>query len=458
MKIPVFMPDDWRERWRSWLNPDSFAHPNSPSGGSGTGFSRPPGSIGYSRSPIPDPASPAGRFIHWQTELWEVEQRERGEIACHVEELERSLAKQLDKLRDSIPNDSTRAAYDHQVGRSLVKSLVGTSFDAALLLQNLTSPIGWFDPELHRKLQEENPHTLAAGRPHAVWRFGTLAEKKEALRNIRAVVERMYEEASKSIQRQWSEAKRAGKQEELIEKWKAKILLAPVARTRALEDAGSASRELETTKDRERVARASVNVIQSPVRTDAGGKGGSALAALADLIRSTLEDLNLLDVRCRGKVLRHQQESMSCAQATTSMIISDLGGRSVSEEDLRKESAARGSPPGYNAVNGTMDADIPTMLNDHGVPNSGVKYNAKPADIEAGLSGGKPVQLGLVNPGHWVIVDGVRTRPDGSKVWLVRDPAFSGRAGCREIDDTELQNRFTSPQAQRAGSCIVTFP
>lgn len=457
------MPDDWRERWRSWLHPDSLAHPNSPAGGSGTGSSRLPGSTGYSWSPLPDPASPAGRLIHWQTELWELEQRERDEIARHVEEVERSLAKQSDKLRECIPNDFIRTVYERQVGRSrgsylFVKSLVGTGDDATLLLQKLAGPVGWFDPQLQRKLQEGNAYTLTAGRAYAVWKFGTLQEKKELLTNIQAVVERMYEEASRSIQRQWNEAKRAGQQEELIEKWKAQILLAPVTGTGAVEDVGSAAKQSETPKDRERTARASIDVVRSPVQTSAGGKGVSALEALTDLIRSRLEDLNLLDVRCRGKVLRHQQESMSCAQATTSMIIGDLGGQSVSEEDLRKESAARGSPPGYNAVNGTMDADIPRMLNDHGVPNSGVEYNAKPADIEAGLSGGKPVQLGLVNPGHWVIVDGVRTRPDGSKVWLVRDPAFSGRSGCREIDDTELQNRFTSPQAQGAGSCIVTFP
>jgi hypothetical protein len=105
-----------------------------------------------------------------------------------------------------------------------------------------------------------------------------------------------------------------------------------------------------------------------------------------------------------------------------------------------------------------MDSDIPTMLNDHGIANSGVKYDAGIADIENGLANGKPVQLGLVNPGHWVIVDGIRTDSNGSKTLLVRDPAFSGRDGCREIDSAELQNRFTSTQAQKAGSCIITFP
>jgi uncharacterized Zn-binding protein involved in type VI secretion len=196
---------------------------------------------------------------------------------------------------------------------------------------------------------------------------------------------------------------------------------------------------------------------------DSGGGGANGAApgvfdALVDYVRKALEGLGLVEVECRGKVLREQQEGMSCAQATTSMIIEDLSGKHVSEEQLRKESAARGAPPGYDPINGTSDSDVPTMLNDHGINNSGVKYNAGMGDVEAGLANGKPVQLGLVNPGHWVVVDGVRTNPDGSKTLLVRDPAFPGRGGCREIDATEFQNRFADPAAQAAGSCIVTFP
>src|SRR2546425_11317069 len=99
------MPHDWRDRWRSWLHGDNLAHPNSPAGGAGTGGARPPGSTGdHPWSPLPDPASPAGRFIHWQMELWKAEASERDQIAQHVEELEGALAKQSDELRASIPD------------------------------------------------------------------------------------------------------------------------------------------------------------------------------------------------------------------------------------------------------------------------------------------------------------------------------------------------------------------
>jgi hypothetical protein len=224
------MPDDWRERYRSWLHPDSYAHPNSPAGGSGTGFSRTPGSTGYSWSPLPDPNSPAGRFIHLQTEIWALEQRERDEIARHVEELETSLAKHSDNLRQSIPDGYLRTLYDRQVGRTkgtydFAKSLISTGVDATLLLQKLTSPVGWLDPDVQRKLQHGYSFGVAVSKVYVKWEFGTLQEKKQVLHEAGALAKRVYDEAKNSIQRQWADAKRTGKQEELIERWKTRLLL-----------------------------------------------------------------------------------------------------------------------------------------------------------------------------------------------------------------------------------------
>jgi hypothetical protein len=98
-------------------------------------------------------------LIHWQTKISGLEQRGRDEIARHVEELESSLARQSDKLRESIPNDYLRTLYDRQVGGTkgtygFAKSLIGTGVDAVPPLEKLASPVGWFDPELHRKTQQ----------------------------------------------------------------------------------------------------------------------------------------------------------------------------------------------------------------------------------------------------------------------------------------------------------------
>jgi hypothetical protein len=169
-------------------------------------------------------------LIHWQTEIWELEQRERDEITHHVEKLESSLAKHSDELRESIPNDYLRTLYDRQVGRTkgtygFARSLIGTGVDAALLLQKLATPVGWFDPDLQRKLQQGYSFGLAVGKGYVAWEFGGLQEKKHLLEHVGAVAGRVYDEAKKSIQQQWAEAKRTGKQEELIEKWKTRIFL-----------------------------------------------------------------------------------------------------------------------------------------------------------------------------------------------------------------------------------------
>ncbi len=138
---------------------------------------------------------------------------------------------------------------------------------------------------------------------------------------------------------------------------------------------------------------------------------------------------------------------MSCAQASTSMVIQSAIGERVGEETLRAESAARGHPPGYDPVNGTSDDDVVTMLNDHGVANGGLHPAAGVADLETQLAKSKFVMLGLGNPGHWVICDGVKTNPDGSKSLLVRDPGMATDEGCRELSGAELQNRFSDPNA-----------
>ncbi len=224
------MPDDWQRRWRGWLHRDGFAHPDSSAGGSGTGCSRSPTPIGHSWLSMPDPHSPAGRFLHWPTELWRLEQQARIEIARHVEDLEHALARRSDNFRASIPDSYLRTLYDRQVGRvkgaySFTKSLASTGVDAAILLQKLTSPIGWSDPDLQNKLRQDYTLGLAIGSAFITWEFGTLSERKESLTRVASIAQTMYDQAKRNIEQQWSEAQRNGKQEELIEAWKTRLLL-----------------------------------------------------------------------------------------------------------------------------------------------------------------------------------------------------------------------------------------
>ncbi len=160
-----------------------------------------------------------------------------------------------------------------------------------------------------------------------------------------------------------------------------------------------------------------------------GGTGGpSTFLELEDLTRGGQHT-------CRGKPLYEQERGMSCSQASAKMVIDEKHGRgTVSEEQLRKESAAQG---GYHPANGTPGMHIPSMLNQHGVPTDnsagGVEEVSGPQTIENATAGGKPTILNLKDPGHSVVADGVVER-DGKKYVQIRDPAYPGGAGCREIE------------------------
>jgi hypothetical protein len=166
------------------------------------------------------------------------------------------LADRSDRFRESIPDGYLRTLYDRQVGRTkgtygFAKSLLGTGVDAALLLQKLTSPVGWLDPDLQRKVQHGYSFGVATSKVYVKWEFGTLQEKREVLQQVGAVAERVYEEARNSIQRQWAEAKRTGKQEELVERWKTRLLLeigTLAIGAGELKMAGSTSTELKAAK------------------------------------------------------------------------------------------------------------------------------------------------------------------------------------------------------------------
>jgi hypothetical protein len=138
--------------------------------------------------------------------------------------------------------------------------------------------------------------------------------------------------------------------------------------------------------------------------------------------------------RCRGEPIREQERTMSCAQATASMIIESRTGEHVEETQLRSESAGRGHPPGYDPVNGTHNTDLNTMLNDHGVSTGSWIENPSVDDYEAATADGRPAVLNVQDPTHFMVLDGVRREDDGSATMLVRDPAVRGRGGCREIN------------------------
>jgi hypothetical protein len=241
--------DDWRDRFRSRSGPGTFAHPDSPAGGAGTGSSRRPGPQGYCwpSARVPHPNSPAGRHFDWQLELSLTEHQERDDLARQIEDVEDCLAKQSDGLRDSLPDDSLRTIYERQVGEikgrhTFDRPLGSTAPDLPTLLQKLQIALNWFDPQLYRSSHKRPGFGIAIGKAYSLWGYGTLQEKKGFLKGIQTLAEQVYEAAKRSIQEQLAEAKRTHKQEELIGKWKTRSLQR-IVQTDSIEGTAAAAAE-----------------------------------------------------------------------------------------------------------------------------------------------------------------------------------------------------------------------
>ncbi len=142
--------------------------------------------------------------------------------------------------------------------------------------------------------------------------------------------------------------------------------------------------------------------------------------------------------RCRGAPLHEQQQPMSCVLASSRMIIQQTTGHDPGEAALRDSAQTAGW---YDPVQGSNPWRIPELLRDHGV--EAVARNALTLeDIAAATADGDPVMVGLKNPGHRIVVDGVRTDPDGTRRVLVRDPGYGGDDGCRELPEAEFLSRY----------------
>lgn len=180
----------------------------------------------------------------------------------------------------------------------------------------------------------------------------------------------------------------------------------------------------------------------------------AAVAVVASLIAASRDaDANFgnIDVdnicedcpgaECRGQPIHEQEEPMSCVLASSRMMIQQQTGEDPGEEALRDQAENDGW---YSPVNGSNPWQIPGLLEDHGVDGAHAENGMSLDDIDKATRDGNPVMVGLQNPGHRIIVDGVRENEDGSRSVLVRDPAYSGTDGCREVPEDEFLERYNS--------------
>lgn len=134
----------------------------------------------------------------------------------------------------------------------------------------------------------------------------------------------------------------------------------------------------------------------------------------------------------------HGQEAPGAAGlACVRMVIHSVTGDDFPEKVLRQQSAA--APCGYAGANGARFSTLPALLRANRVADaSEAKCSQSLDDLQrATAAGNTPAIIHLTSGGgRCVVLDEVRTNPDGSKMFLIRDPAVP--EGPREISGEDL--------------------
>jgi hypothetical protein len=174
------------------------------------------------------PDSPSGRGNLWDTERYGTDSAD-GELARIRRAAEISLDKHSRSLRDALPDTGLQIIFDRQV--SLLKEPYSfmRSFrliDPAQMLLNVRRQIAWVHCHLQGALTQS--YQIAVG--PILDEFDLLqaptisGEKAKLLSNIQALCERYYQAATESIQEHLADARKTGKQQELIRRWSARML------------------------------------------------------------------------------------------------------------------------------------------------------------------------------------------------------------------------------------------
>lgn len=152
-----------------------------------------------------------------------------------------------------------------------------------------------------------------------------------------------------------------------------------------------------------------------------------------------------------------QEEPMSCGQASSRMVIATMTGQDVPESQLRNES--QNYPNSYDPVNGTGMGNLTPVLRDHGVNASEPQSGQTVDDLQAATANGHPAIAHIAYPGgggHFVVIDGVRTNPDGTRTVIMRDPAPQGQGTQREMSESDFTGGGYPGNGSFSGWTITT--
>jgi hypothetical protein len=178
---------------------------------------------------LPHPNSPAGRGYLRDTGGTGFNQSADAELTQSQLAVETSLDKCSCSLRDTLPDTGLQLIYDRQMGLLMEDCRFMMSFsivDPVRVLHEVQRQIGWVHCHLEGTLTGSygtavgsilNELNLVPAQP-------VDGDKAKLLRHIQTLSERYYQAAIESIQKHLAQARKAGTQKELIQRWRVQML------------------------------------------------------------------------------------------------------------------------------------------------------------------------------------------------------------------------------------------
>jgi hypothetical protein len=178
---------------------------------------------------LPHPDSPSSRGNLWDTGRSGIDNSAEGTLRDLRLAAEISLDKHSGTLRDALPDTGLQIIYDRQI--SLLKEAYSfmrsfTVTDPAQMLRNVQRQIDWVHCHLRGTLTQTYQIAVEPILDEIdLLQAQTLSgEKVKLLSNIQALSERFFKAATESIQEHLADARNTGKQQELIHRWRARML------------------------------------------------------------------------------------------------------------------------------------------------------------------------------------------------------------------------------------------
>jgi hypothetical protein len=196
-----------------------LAHPDSPAARY----------IEWSSGFLPHPNSPAGRDCIWVADGKGIDDPADADLAHSRLAVGASLEKHSDNLREALPDIGLRSIYDRQMGplKESYGFMMSLSIvDTGRVLQEVQRQIGWVHCHLQGTLTGSYEAAVGSilSELNSVQAQPIGGDKGKQLRLIQTLSERYYQAATESIQEHLAQAGKAGKQVELIQRWKVRML------------------------------------------------------------------------------------------------------------------------------------------------------------------------------------------------------------------------------------------